>query len=34
MPPLDQPPRDKMQKKMMIAERALADLEAWSCATI
>ena len=34
MPPLDQPPRDKMRKKMMIAERALADLEAWSCATI
>jgi methylenetetrahydrofolate--tRNA-(uracil-5-)-methyltransferase len=34
MPPLEQPPRDKMQKKMMIAERALADLEAWSCATI
>ncbi|HYB95983.1 MAG TPA: methylenetetrahydrofolate--tRNA-(uracil(54)-C(5))-methyltransferase (FADH(2)-oxidizing) TrmFO, partial [Vicinamibacterales bacterium] len=29
MPPLDNPPRDKMQKKMRIAERALADLEAW-----
>jgi methylenetetrahydrofolate--tRNA-(uracil-5-)-methyltransferase len=29
MPPLDQPPRDKMKKKLMIAERALADLEAW-----
>jgi methylenetetrahydrofolate--tRNA-(uracil-5-)-methyltransferase len=29
MPPLDQPPRDKMKKKMMIAERALADLDAW-----
>jgi methylenetetrahydrofolate--tRNA-(uracil-5-)-methyltransferase len=29
MPPLDQPPRDKMKKKMMIAERALADLAAW-----
>jgi methylenetetrahydrofolate--tRNA-(uracil-5-)-methyltransferase len=29
MPPLDRPPRDKMQKKLMIAERALADLEAW-----
>jgi methylenetetrahydrofolate--tRNA-(uracil-5-)-methyltransferase len=29
MPPLDNPPRDKMQKKMAIAERALADLEAW-----
>ena len=34
MPPLDNPPRDKMRKKMMIAERALADLEAWACATI
>jgi methylenetetrahydrofolate--tRNA-(uracil-5-)-methyltransferase len=34
MPPLDNPPRDKMKKKMLIAERALADLEAWSCATI
>jgi methylenetetrahydrofolate--tRNA-(uracil-5-)-methyltransferase len=29
MPPLEQPPRDKMKKKMMIAERALADLDAW-----
>ena len=29
MQPLDNPPRDKMQKKMLIAERALADLEAW-----
>jgi methylenetetrahydrofolate--tRNA-(uracil-5-)-methyltransferase len=29
MPPLEQPPRDKMKKKMMIAERALADLERW-----
>jgi methylenetetrahydrofolate--tRNA-(uracil-5-)-methyltransferase len=29
MPPLDNPPRDKMQKKMSIAERALADLAAW-----
>jgi methylenetetrahydrofolate--tRNA-(uracil-5-)-methyltransferase len=29
MPPLDQPPRDKMRKKLMIAERALADLAAW-----
>ena len=29
MPPLDRPPRDKMKKKLMIAERALADLEAW-----
>jgi methylenetetrahydrofolate--tRNA-(uracil-5-)-methyltransferase len=33
MPPLEQPPRDKMKKKMMIAERALADLAAWSIAT-
>ena len=30
MPPLEQPPRDKMKKKMMIAERALADLEKWT----
>jgi methylenetetrahydrofolate--tRNA-(uracil-5-)-methyltransferase len=29
MPPLEQPPRDKMQKKLKIAERALADLEQW-----
>jgi methylenetetrahydrofolate--tRNA-(uracil-5-)-methyltransferase len=29
MPPLDNPPRDKMQKKMLIAERALAALDAW-----
>jgi methylenetetrahydrofolate--tRNA-(uracil-5-)-methyltransferase len=29
MPPLDNPPRDKMKKKRMIAERALADLDAW-----
>ncbi len=29
MPPLDQPPRDKMKKKLMIAERALADLDTW-----
>jgi methylenetetrahydrofolate--tRNA-(uracil-5-)-methyltransferase len=34
MPPLDNPPRDKMKKKLLIAERALADLEAWTCATI
>jgi methylenetetrahydrofolate--tRNA-(uracil-5-)-methyltransferase len=32
MPPLDQPPRDKMKKKMMMAERALADLDAWATA--
>ena len=30
MPPLDNPPRDKMKKKMLIAERALADLETWT----
>ena len=30
MPPLDNPPRDKMKKKLMIAERALADLAAWT----
>jgi methylenetetrahydrofolate--tRNA-(uracil-5-)-methyltransferase len=29
MPPLDNPPRDKMKKKLMIAERALADLDKW-----
>jgi methylenetetrahydrofolate--tRNA-(uracil-5-)-methyltransferase len=29
MPPLEQPPRDKMQKKLQIAERALADLARW-----
>lgn len=29
MPPLESPPRDKMKKKMLIAERALADLDAW-----
>ena len=29
MPPLDDPPRDKMKKKLMIAERALADLDVW-----
>ena len=34
MPPLDNPPRDKMKKKLLIAERALADLDAWQCATI
>ena len=34
MPPLDNPPRDKMKKKLLIAERALADLETWTCATI
>ena len=29
MPPLAEPPRDKLQKKLRIAERALSDLEAW-----
>ena len=29
MPPLDDPPRDKMKKKLLIAERALADLDVW-----
>ena len=29
MPPLDNPPRDKMKKKMLIAERALDDLARW-----
>jgi methylenetetrahydrofolate--tRNA-(uracil-5-)-methyltransferase len=30
MPPLENPPRDKMKKKMLIAERALADLDRWA----
>ena len=34
MPPLDQPPRDKMKKKMLIAERALADLDLWRGAAV
>jgi methylenetetrahydrofolate--tRNA-(uracil-5-)-methyltransferase len=29
MPPLDDPPRDKMRRKTLIAERALADLDSW-----
>ena len=29
MAPLDNPPKDKLRKKMLIAERALVDLEAW-----
>ena len=29
MPPLANPPRDKMRRKLALAERALADLEAW-----
>jgi methylenetetrahydrofolate--tRNA-(uracil-5-)-methyltransferase len=32
MPPLENPPRDKMQKKMLIAKRALEDLRAWQAA--
>lgn len=34
MPPLESPPRDKMKKKMLIAERALADLDAWRGALV
>jgi methylenetetrahydrofolate--tRNA-(uracil-5-)-methyltransferase len=34
MQPLDAPPRDKMRRKMMIAERALADLAAWQNAPV
>ena len=34
MPPLEQPPRDKMKKKLMIAERALAALDAWQGALV
>ena len=29
MAPLERAPKDKLQKKLMIAERALADLQAW-----
>jgi methylenetetrahydrofolate--tRNA-(uracil-5-)-methyltransferase len=29
MQPLDNPPRDKMKRKLMIAERALAALASW-----
>jgi methylenetetrahydrofolate--tRNA-(uracil-5-)-methyltransferase len=34
MQPLDDPPRDKMRRRMMIAERALADLAAWQNAPV
>lgn len=34
MPPLDDPPRDKMKKKLQIAERALADLDVWRGAAV
>ncbi|MGE3274198.1 MAG: methylenetetrahydrofolate--tRNA-(uracil(54)-C(5))-methyltransferase (FADH(2)-oxidizing) TrmFO [Vicinamibacterales bacterium] len=30
MAPLDQPPRDKAKRKQLVAERALADLAAWT----
>jgi methylenetetrahydrofolate--tRNA-(uracil-5-)-methyltransferase len=29
MLPLDNPPRDKMKRKLLVAERALADLDTW-----
>jgi methylenetetrahydrofolate--tRNA-(uracil-5-)-methyltransferase len=29
MPPLDRAPKDKLKKKLAIADRALADLQAW-----
>ncbi len=29
MPPLEQPPRDKLRKKALVAERALQDLDEW-----
>lgn len=32
MAPLDNPPRDKRQKKLLLAERALRDLAAWHSA--
>ena len=34
MPPLDNPPRDKMKKKLLIAERALAALDLWRGAAV
>ena len=33
MAPLESPPRDKLRKKQLIAERALRDLEAWQTVT-
>jgi methylenetetrahydrofolate--tRNA-(uracil-5-)-methyltransferase len=33
LPPLDQPPRRKPDRKLAISERALADLEAWMAST-
>lgn len=29
MAPLERPPKDRLKKKLLVAERALADLEAW-----
>jgi methylenetetrahydrofolate--tRNA-(uracil-5-)-methyltransferase len=34
MAPLENPPRDKLKKKMLIAERALRDLDAWQAAVV
>jgi len=34
MAPLEQPPRDKARRKQLIADRALADLDAWMGAGI
>jgi methylenetetrahydrofolate--tRNA-(uracil-5-)-methyltransferase len=34
MQPLENPPRDKMRRKLLIAERALADLESWQNAPV
>jgi methylenetetrahydrofolate--tRNA-(uracil-5-)-methyltransferase len=33
MPPLEKPPRGKMERKLAVSERALADLDAWMSAT-
>jgi len=30
MPPLEHPPKDKMKRKLLVAERALAALDAWA----
>lgn len=34
MQPLEHPPRDKMRRKQLLAERALADLESWQNARV
>jgi methylenetetrahydrofolate--tRNA-(uracil-5-)-methyltransferase len=34
MAPLPDPPRDKLRKKTLIAERALSDLEAWQTVAV